>query len=201
MGYTHFNALSTKSNGYAVGAKGSEVEVISQSGELKNQVAKTDGQIFLGVNDVIASGGTWTITRNAAGNYSLDKTAAADTTYIAADITNLMRTTSDKGLKLTSFDVVYSIGTAALTTHSVAVKAVTYANNTAVSVADFGGTLSGSLATATQTNPYVSTITLGTPAFATTSDQKIIIEIAITAQATSVYKFYGLFLKFDHNYM
>lgn len=201
MGYTHFDALSTRDSGYAVGVKGSEVEVISQSGELKNQVAKTDGRIVLGANDVMVSGGTWTITRIAASNYSLDKTAAADTTYISADITDLIRTASSKGLRLTSFDVVYFIGTAALSSHSRALNSVTYTDNTAVAVASFGGTLSGTLATATQANPYLTTITVGTPAYLNTDDSKINIELTVTAAATSVYKFYGLVLNFTHDYM
>jgi len=69
----------------------------------------------------------------------------------------------------------------------------------AVAVAAHGGTLTGTLATATNANPYLSTITLGTQSFFVTDDAKVHIEIAVVAALTSVYKFYGITLHFDHD--
>lgn len=169
------------------------------SGPLDVTTGLTDGKVTLGIQDCSFVTGTWTPTRNAASDYSNNKTAAANTSHISADITELLRTTSSKGMKLKSFDVIYSIGTAALTTHTAVVNSVTYANATAVAVATHGGTLSGSLATATQATPYLSTITLGTQSFFTTDDAKVNIEIEVVAALTSVYKFYGIVLNFDHN--
>jgi hypothetical protein len=161
----------------------------------------TDGQRIIPLSDVSYSGGTWTLTRNAASDYSMKKTAGAATTYIMADITDLLRTTSNKGLKLTTITLAYKIATAALTTHSLAVNSVTYVNNTANAVATFGGTLSGTLATATQTNPYVTTLTLGTPVFLTGANQKVNLELTIVDPGTTVYDFYNIVLGYSHNYI
>lgn len=198
--YTQFeDSAPCSEQGFYVGAKGSEVVVISSSGELTNQVAKTDAFVVLGPEQCVFSGGTWTLTRNAASDYSMNKTAGANTTYISADITEILRAATSKGMKLTSFDYAYFIGTDVVTTHGRVVNGVTYANNTAVAVAAHGGTLSGSLATATQANPYLTTVTLGTPAFANTADTKINIEISVVATATLVYKFYGIILNFTYD--
>lgn len=187
--------------GFEVGSGATNTPVISSAGEVLNLVAKTDAKVVLGIEDVTFSGGTWTRTRIAASNYSMDKTAAADTTYISADITELLRVAASKGLRLKSFDLAYSIGTADLTSHSRAVSSVAYVNNAAVAVAAHGGALSGDLAVVVQANPYLTVVTLGTPIFFVTDDAKINIELTIVAAATSVYKFYALILNFDHNYL
>lgn len=149
-----------------------------------------DKSFFIPASDVMAIGGTWTATRIADNNVVLRKTAAADTTYLVASLRR-------RNAKIKSIDVVYSIGTLALTSHTPTVSSVTYANNVAVAVAAHGGSVSGSLATATQANPYVSTLTLGTPAFATTALIDVRIQVAVVAQATSAYDFYGLFVNYD----
>ncbi len=61
-----------------------------KNSQLDTLFGKGDGIVFFGPWDCYFSGGTWTMTRNASGNYSMNKTAAADTTYINADITDLI---------------------------------------------------------------------------------------------------------------
>ena len=68
-----------------------------------------------------------------------------------------------RGYQVTAIDVVYAIGTLALNAHSAAQNKITYANNAANVVASEGGSISGTLATATQANPYVTTLTFATP--------------------------------------
>lgn len=159
-------------------------------------VVLTDNQIFVGLNEILnTSAGTWTRTRIAAGNYVLRHTVANDTTIIGIDLTPAIRTATGKGFSLTSLDVIYSIGTLALDAHSLALYSVSYANNIAVSPASIA--LTGSLATATQTNPYVSNLAVTTPAFLNTADSKYVAELTVDAAATSAYDFYGLNLRFS----
>jgi hypothetical protein len=156
----------------------------------------TDNQKFIGINEIlIASVGTWTRTRIAQGNYVLRHTAANDTSVIGIDITEAIRTTASKGLRLASIDVIYSIGTLALDAHAMVLDQISYANNAAVSVTSIP--LTGSLATATQANPYVSNIEVATPAFLVTADSKYVLELTVDAAATSAYDFYGLNLRFS----
>ncbi len=150
----------------------------------------TDRSVFVPISNVQTIGGTWTPTRIADNNIVLRKTAAADTTYLVA-------TLRPRTVKIKSIDFIYSIGTLALTSQTPTISTVTYANNAAVAVAAHGGSISGSLATATQANPYVSTLTLGTPAFTTTTLVDVRIQVAIVAAATSTYDFYGLIVNFD----
>lgn len=155
----------------------------------------TDYQQIVGINEIlIASVGTWTRTRVAQGNYVLRHTAADDTSVIGIDITPSIRTAAGRGFKLASFDVVYSIGTLALDAQSVVLDRISYANNTAVLVTSV--TITGTLATATQAQPYLSNIVVSTPAFDVTANSKYVAELTVNAAATSAYDFYGLNLHF-----
>lgn len=211
MGRVRFSGPIKSVGGFEIGVAAdgmtaeTNTEVISSSGELKNQVAKTDGIVVYGAGDVKTIGGTYTLTRVAVGDLALVKTDAADTSYIIADISELIRTTSSKGLKLTSVDICYKNATLALTSGALVINKVTYANGVANAIAAFGGTLSGSPAggitlTASAT-PYVVSITLGTPIFNVTALNKVELELAIVAGATSAFSFYAFVLHFTHDLM
>lgn len=168
--------------------------------------------LFIGPNEVMTVGGTWTLTRNAQGDISNNKSAAADTTYIVIPMRKLLKPTkqtegmynhlqaADRGIQINSIDVVYSIGTLALTSQTPTINKIVYANNAANAVSTWS-TFTGTLATATQAQPYVSTLTLATQTFDQTADSDLNLEIAIVAQATSVYKFYGAFVNYLQNTM
>lgn len=157
----------------------------------------TDLQCLIGIQGVIAkSAGTWTATRIAAGDYSLRHTAAAETVILAIDITEYIRTTASKGFKLTGIDVISKVATVALTSATPTLSSVVYANNVANAVTTI--TTTGSLSTATQTNPYVDTLTVSSPAFLNTEDSKIVLEISYVFQATTAFDFYGINLKFTN---
>jgi len=158
-----------------------------------NIIAK---QQFLGIGDVITFGtGTWTTTRIAQGNYVSRHTAGDETSIIAVDITPAIVVAASKGFRLDSFDYIYSIGTLAMDAHSATLDRIAYANNVAVSVTSI--TITATLATATQANPYVTNCTVTTPAFDVTADSKYVLEITANNSATSAYDFYGVMLRFS----
>lgn len=153
-------------------------------------------QQFVGIEDVLLFGtGTWTTTRIAQGNYVKRHTAGDETSIIGIDITPLIRVAASKGFRLDSFDYIYSIGTLAMDAHTVTLDRIAYANNVAVSVTSVP--LTGSLATATQANPYLTNIAVTTPAFDVTADSKYIIEVTANNAATTDYDFYGVMLRFS----
>lgn len=169
------------------------VDVTAAVAALANAI--TDNQKMVGVNEVILqTAGTWTKTRIAQGDYSLRHTAAANTSILGIDVTEAIRTGASKGLKLASIDVIHKIGTAALLAHTATLQSVNYANNIANSVTNVP--LTGSLGTATQSNPYVDNLAVTTPAFLNTTDSKYLFELTVQADTTSAYDFYGLCLKF-----
>lgn len=172
--------------------------ITSIAGSLTSTTDKVDYKLFLGAEKVFkASAGTWTLTRNAQGDYSLDHTVANDTAILSIDATEAIRTNTNKGYKLTSIAVAYSIATNALDAHSVTVAHIVYANNSAVAVTNMA--LTGSLATATQAQPYLSSITINSPVFLNNAAQRMIVELTVDNNASSVYKFYGLNLGFSRN--
>lgn len=169
------------------------VDVTAAVGALAN--ATTDNQKMVGINEVILeTAGTWTKTRIAQGDYSLRHTAAANTSILGIDITEAIRTGASKGLELASIDVISKIGTAALLAHTATLQSVSFANNVANAVTSVP--LTGSLSTATQSNPYVNNLAVTTPAFLNTTDSKYLFELTVQADTTSAYDFYGLCLKF-----
>lgn len=153
-------------------------------------------QEFVSINEVLSFGtGTWTTTRIAQGNYVKRHTPGDETSIIGIDITPMIRTAASKGFRLDSFDVIYSIGTAAMDAHTVTLDRIAYANNVAVSITSIA--ITATLATATQANPYVTAATVNTPAFDNTADSKYIIEVTANNGATTEYDFYGIMLKFS----
>lgn len=172
-----------------------EDSLIPAANVLQTTTDVTDYQQIIGINEIlIASVGTWTRTRVAQGNYVLRHTAADDTSVIGIDITPAIRAAAGRGFRLASIDVVYSIATLALDAHSIVLDHIAYANNVAVAVTSVP--LTGSLATATQANPYLTNIVVTTPAFDVTANSKYVAELTVNAAATSDYDFYGLNLHF-----
>jgi hypothetical protein len=172
--------------------------VYSENGFIDDSAGKTDFQQFVSIQNILnISAGTWTTTRIARGNYVKRHTAANDTSIIGIDLTPAIRTATDKGFSLASIDVIYSVGTLALDAHSATLDLINYANNTAVAITSVP--ITGTLATATQANPYVTNVAVNTPAFDNTTDSKYVFELTVDAAATSAYDFYGLVLKFTRN--
>jgi len=158
----------------------------------------TDFVKFLGINDVLSfSAGTWTTTRVAQGDYVSRKTAADDTTVIGIDITEILRTTASKGLKLTSFDVIFRNTTEALDAHTITLDKIIYADSETVTVTSVP--LTGALGTGIDADPQIDNVAITTPAYNVTDDSKYVMELTVNAAATSVYDFIGIMLKFTRS--
>lgn len=164
----------------------------------------TDGFVFIPAWTACVAttpSATLVATRAAANDYNLTRVAAGAETYsISCSLGSwLQRSTASKGVKITSVKVVHQITVAALTSNSApTIKTVTYANNTANALANFGGTLTVTMPTATQTNPYVTTVGLGTPAFFSTADSDLTIDWTAVMQNTGVYAVQGIIVGFQH---
>ena len=162
---------------------------------------KTDAGLWIPGPSFIALGAVvWTNVRLAANNVVLSKDQGDDTATVSSpSLRPLIRTTTSKGFKITSIDVVYSIGTANMDAHSAVLSDVTYANNVAVAVTSHGGSLAGTLATATDANPYVTTLTPGTPAYDNGALTDLRLELTVDTAATSDYDLYGIFVNYSFN--
>lgn len=157
----------------------------------------TDRGEFLSFSEALylAGTGTWTKTRVAEGDYVYRHTAAANTSLLSFEIPLAVRSTSGKGNKLTSIDVVYNISTAALSAHTATLDLATYANNTARAIVSMP--LTGSLATATQTGDYVTNLAVTTPAYNNLIDSIARFELTVNAALTSAYDFIGLIARYS----
>lgn len=158
--------------------------------------AVTTMQQFVGLESVLSfSAGTWTTFRIARGNYVSRHTITDETTIIGIDINPAIRIATSKGFMLNSFDVIYGINAGTLDAHTITLDRIVYANNVAVSITAIPVT--GTLATATQANPYVTNIVVTTPAYLVTADSKYIIELTVNNSASSEYDYYGIMLRFS----
>ena len=155
-------------------------------------------QQFVGLEHIIyTSGGTWTTTRFIQGLYARVHTPAAETVGFAVDISPIINIAALKGFRLDSFDVIYTIGTAPMTTNSVTLSEVSFQNN--VAVIPTAIPLTGSLATAIQTNVYSTNIAVTTPSFINTPNSTYVLEFTTAFQATTVYSYLGTNLHFTLN--
>lgn len=107
-----------------------------------------------------------------------------------------------KGFKLLSFDAVYSIGTAALTTHTCRVDQTIYVNNVAAATTVVLASGANGLATATQANPYVTTVPIpaNQQTYRISNDMALWIEIAANAAGTTVYNLIGIDCAVEFNF-
>jgi hypothetical protein len=107
-----------------------------------------------------------------------------------------------KGFKLLSFDVLYSLGVAAATTHTCRVDQSVFSNNVAIATTAVLASGANGLATATQANPYVTNVPLaaGQQIYRTLADTDLWIEDVITGAATTTVTFWGFDLIMEFNY-
>jgi len=105
-----------------------------------------------------------------------------------------------KGFKLLSFDVIYRVTVAGLTTNTVRVDLTNQVNNVAPAVtAVLAAT---GIPTATQANPYVTNVAL--PAaqqiYRIGADQELFVEMTVAIPNTSKLDFYGFDLLCEYNF-
>jgi hypothetical protein len=173
------------------------IAALATTGAITSTTEKADYRILLGVNAIALAGtATWTRTRVAQGDYVLRKTAANDTSIIGIDITEALRSTASKGLKLNTIDYIFRNTTSNLDAHSATLDRILYTNSEVVGVTSVP--ITGTLAVGQDADPQVSTLTITTPAYATAGD-KYVLEITVDAAAGSEYDFIGVRLNFARN--
>lgn len=72
----------------------------------------TDVVIPVDLSNFLATAGTWTLTRQGAGQYRLRRTAGAASEGAAFRVQPKQRTTASKGFKVTGFKMKYTVTTA-----------------------------------------------------------------------------------------
>ncbi len=166
----------------------------------------TDGVVYVGPQEGTGYVSTWTLTREAAGRQSYVRTAAADNGFLVFDITEVMRSTASKGMKLSSIQYAFGVADNTLDAHTLGLYKTTFVDNTAASTA-IVQTISSIYKTAgTVTSPYIRTATISSPAFLNpfpdaTTNYKWTIEINVdaTSYANTTYRFYGMWLVFTYD--
>lgn len=145
--------------------------------------------------------------RVAANDWALARTATgAETIEISCDLNlQMTRTTSSKGMRLDDISIAYEIvgspssTAAALTSQNLpTLRRTRYANATANSIDASGLTLSGTLATATQTTPYLTGLTISGTSFQTTTNVNLNLDWAPVLQNLSQYRLYGISVTYTH---
>jgi len=133
-------------------------------------------------------------TRIAAGDFALARTAAGAETYNVNCTFKLpFQLTANKGARIDSIEVSYQVLTVALTTHTFGnIRTRTFANNVANAIANYAGGSAATLATATQANPYYTTVTITAPVFMNLDDTEVNIEWQAVMANTGVYRVYGI---------
>jgi len=196
-------------------------------GPVSSRMTETDGSLFIPATLEYSYGGTWTKTRTAAGDYNLLKTAAADTTQSAfnlsaalfkkigtdplatvgldSDETTRIAGSRIRGVRLKSINVYWKNTTSNLTSGTLDLHQTTHANQAAanpVVSSTVGGTLTGASLTVTASaNMRVETVTLGTPYIIGNNLTNVAdwCEITWVAAAGSVLTVYGIQINFDYN--
>lgn len=139
------------------------------------------------------------VVRLGANNYALSRTAgAAETINYACTLPLWLSLNSGQGVRLNSFSIVHQITVAALTSNTFNALATTaYANNAATVVTAHGGSITVTLPTATQANPYVTDATIGTPAFVNADATQVSLDWTAVLQNTGVYAVMGIVARYS----
>jgi len=162
---------------------------------------KTDGSIFIPAYQVCSSDNANLVkVRVAANDWALARTAGgAETFNVICPLDSwLQRTTAGKGIKINSIAIAYQVTTQALTSHTWGkVATVTYANNAANTVgADLA--TAPTLQTATQANPYVTSVAITTPAYLpSAANVSLTVEWQAVMQNLGVYRVIGVQVNFS----
>ncbi|MFH2071927.1 MAG: hypothetical protein ABIJ75_03640 [Actinomycetota bacterium] len=177
------------------------VAATTVTGTVSTSAEDTDGTVFLpAVVYCVPDTTNLTPVRVAAGNWGLRRTATGAETYnIVCDLNSwLQRTTTSKGVKINSIGVHYGDTVANLTSHTFnGIYPVTYASGSAISVGTKINT-SATLETASTTNPYMTTVTVTTPAYLPTAANKaLVVDFTAVATTNGVYTLYGITVNFS----
>lgn len=194
-------------------------------GVIRTTRYETDGSLFVPASDWMFPDGTWTLTKTGAGLWNMLKTAGAATTNPGLNLSEIFfqKIGTDpmleantperiprtdrvfRGIALMSFDLLYKITVAGLTSITptltqtkfagVGATAPVVSNPSAVSPA--AGT-AANIATSAQVQ--VASFTVPTPYVIgnNTDDTGDFLEVAVIDPGTSVFAFYGAVLHFAY---
>jgi hypothetical protein len=156
---------------------------------------RDDGlSVVVGPSDCMLSAGTWTDTV-ASGVWSKRRTAAGASFYLGFMAKLLQHESSQRGSYITSVDLYYKVGTAALTSLAATIYLGTFPADGAVFADpvsqafsyDAGHDTAGERVTVDE---HSMTLTITTP-FWVANDELVIVQLAVVAAAGSVFDWYG----------
>ena len=161
---------------------------------------RDDGMVqILGPADCMVTAGTWadTLDNNA---WSKRRSAAAASFYLAVFAKLLQHADDQKGSYLTSIDLYWKVGTAAVTSLAATVNLFRLPADAAAFEApvsqdftyDDGHNTAGERATADE---HKMTLTLDAPIWIS-DDELLVVELAVDAAAGSVFDWYGAAFNF-----
>jgi len=115
---------------------------------------------------------------------------------------NPVTTNRPKGITFLDFTLAYLIGGAALTTHTIGLTSSLFKNNTAISVATIITNAANGLATATQTLPYVTKVSVAAASqvYEIADLTNYMLELDVATQTAGTYRMYGGWLHVMYNY-
>lgn len=192
-------AITTQSQ--YIGPSGSSGLTIGTSGELSQGTAHTDGGVFITAIEACRADSTnLTPTRVAASDWALARTASGGEVFnITCSLNSwLERVGGLKGIRITSIAIAHQITVQALNQATWGkVATVVHANNTANTIGSDLAT-PPTLPTATQANPYLTSVAIATPAYLPGSpNTNLSVEWSISMANTGVYRLYGLWVNYS----
>jgi hypothetical protein len=112
----------------------------------------------------------------------------------------IKRGPTPKGMFISSFDVIYSVSTVALSLAQVGIKRNLFVNGVAPVSSDTLVLGTNGLATAAATNPYVINVPLASNTFDVTSDSVGTMSVNLTAGSGGTAVFYGVMYHLTYNW-
>ena len=203
--------------------KGDTVSIVNNDGDsllnldvilgIISDVVKTDYRAWIPyIRFVPGTYGVWLTRRDIISGtntvYYWRKEPKVETAYISCDINETIRSTTDKGFKLKKLLFSYAIEGENITTIAPTITKRTYDETTpgigftATNIPFIGDDVNNNL-----TNPsglsigtHYRSVSVVTPDFI--NDESILtIELCLTTKASSIFKFYGMFIQFDQNHL
>jgi hypothetical protein len=112
----------------------------------------------------------------------------------------IKRGPTPKGMFVSSFDVIYSVSTVALSLAQVGIKRNVFVNGVAPASSDILALGTNGLATAVAANPYVINVPLPANTFDVASDSLGTVSVNLTAGSGGTAVFYGIMYHLTYNF-
>jgi hypothetical protein len=104
-----------------------------------------------------------------------------------------------RGIQIDSIDVIYAVGTNALTTATIGLTKTVFVNAVAPAVTNIIALGANGLPTAAAAQPYVTNVANAAPVMITDSDAELICNVNLTTPAGGTAVFYGIVVKAHYN--